>query len=135
LAEATPPDAVVVVDADSVADRELLAQLTTALAAGADVAQAEYLVLADSASTRSRLVAAAFLLFHRVRFGGRATLGMPANLVGNGMLFSRRLLETLPWNAFTGVEDLEYSVQLRLAGFRPRYVPLARVEGPVPHGY
>ncbi|TMC09487.1 MAG: glycosyltransferase [Chloroflexi bacterium] len=135
LAAAEPPDAVVVVDADSVAEPDLLRHLAATLAAGADVAQAEYLVLADDSSTRSRLVAAAFLLFHRVRFGGRAALGMPASLVGNGMLFSRRLLETLPWNAFTGVEDLEYTIELRLAGFRPQYVPAARLAGPVPHGY
>lgn len=135
LAAPEPPDAVVVVDADSVADRDLLSHLAAALARGADVAQAEYLVLADATSTRSQLVAAAFLLFHRVRLGGRAVLGLPAFLVGNGMLFSRRLLETLPWNAFTGVEDLEYTVTLRLAGFRPQYVAAALVEGPVPHGY
>src|SRR5947207_2040410 len=114
------PDGIVVVDADSVADRDLLLHLGAALAAGSDVCQAEYLVLADGASTRGRLVAAAFLLFHRVRFGGRAALGLPASLVGNGMLFSRRLLEAVPWSAFTGVEDLEYTLDLRLAGFRPR---------------
>jgi cellulose synthase/poly-beta-1,6-N-acetylglucosamine synthase-like glycosyltransferase len=130
-----PVDAVVVVDADSIADRELLAQLAAAHADGADAVQAEYLVLADGGSTRARLVAAAFLLFHRVRFGGRAALGLPASLVGNGMLFSRRLLETLPWNAFTGVEDLEYTIELRLAGVRPRFAGAARVSGPVPHGY
>jgi 1,2-diacylglycerol 3-beta-glucosyltransferase len=130
-----PVDAVVVVDADSIADRELLAQLAAAHADGADAVQAEYLVLADGGSTRARLVATAFLLFHRVRFGGRAALGLPASLVGNGMLFSRRLLETLPWNAFTGVEDLEYTIELRLAGVRPRFAGAARVSGPVPHGY
>ncbi len=135
LLAAAPPDGVVVVDADSVADPELLAHLAGALAEGADAAQAEYLVLADDTSTRSRLVAAAFLLFHRVRLGGRAALGLPASLVGNGMLFSRRLLERLPWDAFTGVEDLEYTLNLRLAGFRPRFVPAARLRGPVPHGY
>lgn len=130
-----PPDGVIVVDADSVADRDLLTHLGAALAAGADVAQAEYLVLADDASTRGRLVGAAFLLFHRVRLGGRAALGLPASLVGNGMLFSRHLLQTVPWNAFTGVEDLEYTLDLRLAGFRPLFVGAARLEGPVPHGY
>jgi 1,2-diacylglycerol 3-beta-glucosyltransferase len=135
LAGAEPPDAVVVVDADSIAEPQMLAHLAGALAAGADAAQAEYLVLADDSSTRSRLVAAAFLLFHRVRLGGRAALGMPASLVGNGMLFSRRLLEARPWNAFTGVEDLEYTIELRLAGVRPRYVPAARLAGPVPHSY
>src|SRR5204863_408307 len=129
------PDGIVVVDADSVADRDLLLHLGAALAAGSDVCQAEYLVLADGASTRGRLVAAAFLLFHRVRFGGRAALGLPASLVGNGMLFSRRLLEEHPWSAFTGVEDLEYTLELRLAGVRPRFVAAAAVEGPVPHGY
>ncbi|HXM55272.1 MAG TPA: glycosyltransferase family 2 protein [Candidatus Dormibacteraeota bacterium] len=129
------PDGVVVVDADSVADRDLLTQLAAALTAGADAAQAEYLVLADGDAVRARLVAAAFLLFHRVRLGGRAALGMPASLVGNGMLFSRRLLATRPWNAFTGVEDLEYTIELRLAGVRPRFVATGRVLGPVPHGY
>lgn len=129
------PDGVVVVDADSIADRELLTQLAAALDAGADAAQAEYLVLADGHSVRARLVAAAFLLFHRVRLGGRAALGMPASLVGNGMLFSRRLLGAHPWSAFTGVEDLEYTIELRLAGVRPRFVAAGLVLGPVPHGY
>jgi len=135
LAEEHPPDGVVVVDADSIAERDMLASLAAALATGAEAAQAEYLVLTSDASIPSRLVAAAFLLFHRVRLGGRAALGLPASLVGNGMLFSRRLLETVPWDAFTGVEDLEYTLNLRMAGFRPRFVSSARLMGPVPHGY
>jgi cellulose synthase/poly-beta-1,6-N-acetylglucosamine synthase-like glycosyltransferase len=135
LAADASPDGVVVVDADSVAGPTLLAHLAGALAAGADAAQAEYLILTPDDSSRSRLLAAAFMLFHRVRFGGRTALGLPVSLVGNGMLFSRRLLEVLPWNAFTGVEDLEYSVNLRLAGFRPVFVAAAQVLGPVPHGY
>lgn len=135
LAEENPPDGVVVVDADSIAERDMLASLAAALATGAEAAQAEYLVLTSDASIPSRLVAAAFLLFHRVRLGGRAALGLPASLVGNGMLFSRRLLETVPWDAFTGVEDLEYTLNLRMAGFRPRFVSSARLTGPVPHGY
>jgi 1,2-diacylglycerol 3-beta-glucosyltransferase len=135
LAADNPPDAIVVVDADSVAERELLAGLATALTTGAEAAQAEYLILPSEGSTRSRLVTAGFLLFHRVRLGGRAALGLPASMVGNGMLFSRRLLETLPWDAFTGVEDLEYTINLRMGGFKPRFVSSARVMGPVPHGY
>jgi hypothetical protein len=135
LAGDEPPDGVVIVDADSVADPDLLGGLGATLAAGRDAAQAEYLVLADDDSTRTRLVAAAFLLFHRVRFGGRAALGLPVSLVGNGMLLSRRLLAARPWDAFTGVEDLEYTLNLRLAGFRPGFVPSALVQGPVPHGY
>src|SRR5262249_33181769 len=135
LAADPPPDGIVVVEADSIADGARLAGLAAARADGAEAAQAEYLVLPADTSIRSRLVAAAFLLFHRVRLGGRAAMGLPASLVGNGMLSSRRLLETVPWNAFTGVEDLEYTINLRMAGFRPRFVRSARLMGPVPDGY
>jgi exopolysaccharide biosynthesis WecB/TagA/CpsF family protein len=131
LAESQPPDAVVVVDADSVAEPGLLAGLARAAETGHDAVQAEYLVLDESGSARERLAAVAFLLFHRVRFGGRAALGLPAALVGNGMLLTRRLLEVEPWSAFTGAEDLEQTVRLRLAGVEVHFAPDARVRGPM----
>jgi exopolysaccharide biosynthesis WecB/TagA/CpsF family protein len=129
-----PPDAVVVVDADSVAEPGLLAGLAAAARAGHDAVQAEYLVLEESGSSRERLLAAAFLLFHRVRFGGRAALGLPGALVGNGMLFTRRLLERQPWSAFSGVEDLEQTIRLRLAGVPVHFAGDARVRGPMAGG-
>src|SRR4029077_1886584 len=72
-----------------------------------------------------------FLLFHRTRFAGRAVLGMACNLVGNGMLLTRRVLEEHPWTAFSSAEDLEYSIDLRLAGVRPVFASSARVLAPV----
>lgn len=127
-----PADAIVVVDADSVADRGLLSALERGSRSGHQVVQADYSLLVDPGSPRSALVAAGFLLFHRVRFAGRARLGMAANLVGNGMLFSRAVLEAHPWDAFTGAEDLEYSMHLAAAGVAPAFAPLARVSGPGP---
>jgi len=132
LSTANPPDAVVVVDADSVCDAGMLTALQRELAAGHEVVQADYSLAIDAGSPRSEVVAAAFLLFHRVRFTGRARLGMAANLVGNGMLLSAAVLRSHPWSAFSGVEDLEYSMQLRLAGVRPRFSAAARVVGPGP---
>jgi len=123
-------DAIVIVDADSIADPEMLGNLEMELAAGHEVVQADYRWLSDAASPRSAMIAAGFLLFHRVRFTGRARMGMAASLVGNGMLFSDRVLEQHPWDAFTGVEDLEYTMRLRLAGIRPRFAPGALVWGP-----
>jgi 1,2-diacylglycerol 3-beta-glucosyltransferase len=123
--------ALVVVDADSVVEPGMLGALVSRLQAGADVVQAEYLGLNEDGSAKSELRCAAFLLFHRVRFGGRAFLGLPCNLVGNGMLFSRRLLEERPWDAFTSAEDLEYSVDLRLAGVQPVFAAEARLRAPV----
>jgi 1,2-diacylglycerol 3-beta-glucosyltransferase len=130
-AEADPADAFIVVDADSVADPDLVGGLATEFAAGHEVVQAEYLVTAEP-GTRSELRQAAFLLFHRTRFTGRARLGMACNLVGNGMLLSRSVLQRVPWGAFTGAEDLEYSIDLRLAGVKPRFARSARVFGPAP---
>src|SRR5229473_1058137 len=132
LARPTPPDALVVVDADSVAHPDLLWELEVERAAGAEVVQADYMVTEEDRSPQSQLVGLAFLLFHRVRLGGRKALGLPANLAGNGMLFNRGVIERQPWSAFTGAEDLEYSIHLRLAGIRPIFAPAARIYAPVP---
>ena len=126
-------DVFVVVDADSVADPDLLRQLEAEIATGAEVAQADYRVLQDAHGHGAQLVGVGFLLFHRTRFSGRAALGLPANLVGNGMAFKRQVLERVPWSAFTAVEDLEYSLMLRLATVRPVFTARAVVHGPVPH--
>jgi 1,2-diacylglycerol 3-beta-glucosyltransferase len=131
LSSAEPVDAFVVVDADSVADRGLLSGLAAALEGGAQAVQGEYLALEEGTDARSRLRSAAFLLFHRARFAGRARLGLPCALVGNGMLFSRGLVETFPWQAYSKVEDLEYSIDLRLRGVRPVFAGQARVRAPV----
>ncbi|MFL6127509.1 MAG: glycosyltransferase family 2 protein [Mycobacteriales bacterium] len=136
LASGEPFDAFVVVDADSVTDQDLLSGLAAALTSGADAVQGDYLALDEPAPRagtggRARLRSAAFLLFHRARFTGRANLGLPCSLVGNGMLFSRRLVENVPWSAYSRAEDLEYSVDLRLRGVRPVFAPQARVQAPV----
>ncbi|MGH9104659.1 MAG: glycosyltransferase family 2 protein [Acidimicrobiales bacterium] len=125
------PDAFVIVDADSVTQPEFLRHLS-ASARGCAVAQGDYSVFCDSGSPRVQLRAAAFLLFHRVRFSGRAALGLPCSLVGNGMLLGREVIEANPWNAFTGAEDLEFTLVLRRAGVRPVFARDARVEGPMP---
>lgn len=130
LTETDAPDAVVVIDADSVAQPELLRGLEGRLAAGCEAVQGEYLVLVDGTGDAASLRSAAFLLFHHTRFAGRSRLGLPCSLVGNGMLLSRRLLESHPWSAFTAAEDLEYSTDLRLAGVQPRFAPGASVLGP-----
>ena len=52
LAEPEPPEAVVIVDADSVAEPGLLAGLARAAEAGHDAVQAEYLVLEETGSAR-----------------------------------------------------------------------------------
>ncbi len=121
------PEAVIVVDADSVADRELIAELAASYAAGHESIQADDLLRSDSPSLRSELEAIALLLRNRIRFAGRAALGMPAGLCGNGMLLSAAVLREHPWSAFSGVEDGEYSLTLQEAGIATAFAPAAKV--------
>jgi 1,2-diacylglycerol 3-beta-glucosyltransferase len=109
-------DAVVVIDADSIADPSFLVKLVLPFDAGALAVQGESLLHADD-SQGSALRATAFLLINRVRPAGRAVLRLGGtHLAGNGMLLARSLLTAKPWGAFTSAEDLEYSLDLQADG-------------------
>lgn len=127
LAEPSSPDAIVVVDADSTVEVHFLAELEAHLQAGSQVVQADDLVMPERDSLRSVLEAAALLLRNRVRFAGRAVLGLPASLCGNGMLLSRRVLSEHPWDAYSVTEDGEYAINLRYLGIKTSFASNARV--------
>jgi len=127
LAREWPPDAVAVVDADSVAAPGFLETLIRPLEDGALAAQGESLLF-DDGSAAAAFRAGAFLLVNRVRPAGRAVLGLPCNLQGNGMLFSTGVLRANPWEAYSATEDLEYSINLLLAGIEPRAARSCRAQ-------
>jgi 1,2-diacylglycerol 3-beta-glucosyltransferase len=127
-------DAVVVIDADTVASPDLLRALAAELDAGASAVQVHYAVRNPNASWRTRLMAIAFCLFHKVRSLGRERLGVSAGLRGNGMCFTVELLGKVPHEAYSEVEDVEYGIRLGLAGFRVRYCDDAAVYGEMVSG-
>ncbi|MFL5579728.1 MAG: glycosyltransferase, partial [Gemmatimonadaceae bacterium] len=129
---AGPADAVVVVDADTVASPQLLASFAERFAAGAHAVQARYGVRNAGDGWRTRLMSLAFTLFHDVRSLGRERLGLSCGLRGNGMGFSREALARVPYDAFSVVEDVEHGIQLALAGLRVEYVDEAAVQGEMP---
>jgi hypothetical protein len=126
---AQPPDAIVSVDADTIADPDLLLALAQRFEAGADAVQSDYRAFGDG-SEASVLREAAFLLFNRVRPAGCNVLGRSAWLVGNGWLLSTKLLRLRPWRAFTSTEDREYSLDLQAAGIRIAFAGGAAVHAP-----
>ena len=125
-------DAVVVVDADSVASPNLLAAMGARFAAGAQAVQARYGVRNVSSSWRTQLMAIAFACFHDVRSLAREQLGLSCGLRGNGMAFTRELLQRVPHTAYSVVEDLEYGIQLGYAGVRVAFAGEAHVLGEMP---
>jgi len=125
-------DAVVVVDADTVARPNLLSALAEQFAVGAEVVQVNYGILADRDSWRTRLLRLSFALFHGVRSIARERLRLSCGLRGNGMAFKIDVLRRVPHRAFSVVEDLEYGLDLGAAGVRVRYAAGTEVLGEMP---
>jgi 1,2-diacylglycerol 3-beta-glucosyltransferase len=118
---ATPRNAIVVVDADAVVSANLLEAFAARIQAGEDAVQAHYGVLNPLESWRTRLITIAKASFHIVRSRARERLGLSCGIRGNGWCVTQALLEQVPYRAFSLTEDLEYGIQLGLAGYRVAY--------------
>lgn len=122
-------DAIVVVDADTAVSANLLAAFDARVAAGERAVQARYGVRNVDASWRTRLMAVAFGMFHDLRSLGRERLRLSCGLRGNGMCFTLDLVRAHPHRAHGLVEDVEYGIELGLAGVRVCYAGEAEVRG------
>ncbi|MEM1332394.1 MAG: glycosyltransferase family 2 protein [Actinomycetota bacterium] len=125
-------DAIVVVDADTVVDADLLARASHHLGEGAEVVQVDYRVRNPGASWLTTLLDVALTAHHRIGDRGRDALGLSTGLHGNGMVFSRSLLERFPYTAFSIVEDVEYGTMLAATGTRVVACDGTHVAGDMP---
>jgi cellulose synthase/poly-beta-1,6-N-acetylglucosamine synthase-like glycosyltransferase len=128
-------DAYVVVDADSLAEPALLAELAEGIAGGARALQVHYTVRNSEEAPSAALRWLALALRNHVLPYGRSTLGGSAQLLGNGMCFTRALLERHPWQVTALAEDLQYYLALVQAGERVAYVPGVAVRGHMPTSF
>lgn len=125
-------DAVVVVDADSTLSRNFLTLMDNYLAGGARVIQSSDMVDPHPDSWSVEVTRIGFTLYNFVRPLGRTVLGCSAGLRGNGMCFSTSVLSSIPWDAYSINEDLEYGLQLLLKGVAVAFAPEARVLATMP---
>jgi cellulose synthase/poly-beta-1,6-N-acetylglucosamine synthase-like glycosyltransferase len=123
-------DALVVIDADTTVDPELLCAFDADIQAGRDWVQCYYTVADPDLSWRTRLMTYAFSLINGVLLLGQAALGTSGGLRGNGMCFSTRGLRRRPFASYGLVEDMEFSWTLRILGeaipSNPRSASMAR---------
>jgi cellulose synthase/poly-beta-1,6-N-acetylglucosamine synthase-like glycosyltransferase len=70
----------------------------------------------------------AMAAFHRVRSRGRERLGLSCGFRGNGWCVTHALLGQVPYRAFSLAEDVEYGIELGLAGYRIHYADEASVD-------
>ena len=116
----TPPDVLLILDADCELSPGALLELDAGFAAGADAVQSAVRFGNPDAGTTG-LVAAVGAAADARLAEGRARLGWSVPLRGMGMAFRWSVLERVPWDAFGIVEDAEYDSRLRGAGIRVRY--------------
>jgi 1,2-diacylglycerol 3-beta-glucosyltransferase len=122
--------AIVVIDADSVVSRNLLAAFATRLSGGAVAAQCHYGVLNPLESWRTRLMTIALSCFHAVRSRARERLNLSCGIRGNGWCIATSLLERMPFESYSLAEDVEYGIDLALRlNTRVAYVDEAEVLG------
>jgi cellulose synthase/poly-beta-1,6-N-acetylglucosamine synthase-like glycosyltransferase len=125
-------EAVLVVDADSVAAPNLIAAVSAAFASGAEAVQCRYQVSNSGANRRTRLAALALLGMNVVRPRGRQRLGLSCGIFGNGFALSARTLAKVPYTPNSLVEDLEYHLHLIRAGIRVEFLNHTAVFGEMP---
>jgi len=121
-------DAVVVVDADAEVSPNLLEAFAARLELGLHAVQAHYGVRNSMASWRTRLITIAKGAFHIVRSRARERMGLSCGIRGNGWCVTHQLLARVPYQAFSLTEDLEYGIDIGLAGYRVAYADEARAD-------
>lgn len=122
----------VVIDADTLAEGNLLTVIRRHFAAGAQVVQTRYTVLNGEQSPRTRLAELALCAFNVLRPRGRHALGWSAGIFGNGFALRRAVLERVPYTATSVVEDLEYHLRLIDNDLRVHFADETVVRGDMP---
>ncbi len=126
-------DVFLVVDADSRVDLNLVHEFRLAFAQGIDAAQCRYRIANPDASLSARINRIAWLAFNDLRLAGREKLNVSVGILGNGFALSRRLLEAVPYEAGSIVEDMEYHLRLVKAGYRMRFLDSVHVYSDAPN--
>jgi cellulose synthase/poly-beta-1,6-N-acetylglucosamine synthase-like glycosyltransferase len=124
----TPPECVIVFDADCETDRQSLLELSIYCVDSGLPVQSQYTLKPDtSASPMVQISNFAFWVKNVVRQRGAARLGGSVILTGTGMAFPWRVIETMPLATSNVVEDLGMGIYLTQTGFGPLYLDQARV--------
>ncbi len=127
LVKTSRHDAFIVIDADTWMARDFLSVMNDCLCSGEQAIQAYSQVRHPERSIFESLSFLGFALNRNLRYRGRSRLGWSANLMGTGMCFSKELLKNLGWHTTTLVEDVEYTMFLRVNGIRVCFADRARI--------
>lgn len=130
---ASPPDLVIMLDADCTLHPGSLDALADACRAHRAPIQARYLMSAPKgAPLKTRVAAFAWLVKNHVRPLGASRLGWPCLLTGSGMAFPWAVIEQAPLASGHLVEDMQLGIDLSLQGHCPHFCEQALVTSEFP---
>ncbi len=119
---ADPPEIVVNIDADCVADPGAIERIAALAASSGCPVQGSYLMRSpvDGTARMSRVSEFAVRVKNHVRPLGLQKLGLPCLLTGSGMAFPWETLEQTPHPESHIVEDMRYATDLAIQGYPPK---------------
>lgn len=131
--EEAPPDVVVMIDADCQIETDGIARLSARAVVLDAPVQALYLMRAPAdASYGARIAEFAWCVKNRVRPLGLDRFGLPCQLMGSGMAFPWRLLQTIDLASGHIVEDMKLGIDLAAQGSAARFCPEVLVTSSFP---
>ena len=130
-----PFEAVVIVDADTIVAEDFLLCIDKRLRRGEKAIQGYYDVIGPESSPMTSLSFLGFVLNRNLRYKGRTNLGGSSNLLGNGMCFTREIIDRYGWPAKSVVEDRELEILLNLEGTRVDFASEARIFAEIPNTF
>lgn len=120
-------DAAVFFDADNLVSSNFLQAMNNRLLNGEKIIQSFIDSKNPDDSWVSSTFSITFWLNNRFVLLARHNLGLNAGLAGTGMCIHKEVLDKIGWSTVTLTEDLEFSIQALLEGYRTSFAVEARV--------
>jgi cellulose synthase/poly-beta-1,6-N-acetylglucosamine synthase-like glycosyltransferase len=131
--KASPPEVVIVIDADCMVDTQSISALASACVLNQRPIQALYLMQAQpDPSLKQRIAAFAWLVKNYVRPLGFNALGLPCQLMGTGMAFLWQDINAINLASAHIAEDMKMGVDLARINKAPIFLPQALVTSTFP---
>lgn len=131
--EYSPPEVLIIVDADCMVHANSFAVLTEQCLKNNRPAQAMYLMFSPpAASLKTKVAEFAWAVKNRARPLAYKRLGLPCQLMGTGMAFPWPLIQQAELASGHIVEDLKLGLDFAAAGHAPQFCPEALVTSVFP---
>lgn len=127
-------DVFLIIDADTIVSKNILKEMNKKFCEGVQVANVRYEILNPGCSVTASIAFLGFLL-RNLRYKGLCILGGSAQLLGNGMAFTREIIKDYGWLATSITEDREQWAILYTKGVNVEFIDSASVFALMPETF